>query len=303
MRFVVLVPLALGLAGSACASTPNDVATRTLEIPYLTTRAYSLEDDGDVKYSTEVSNTTAGRCSVLLQGDDEIVEKVSHFGVRPIEEVVGSFADRASQGLLVYIHGYNIGLERACRQAARLAWRTGFEDRLLLFSWPASRTVLTYRKDEKRMIASMPAIVSSLGVLAERYGADNVSVIAHSMGSRAIVASIKATPDEGEPIQNLVLIAPDIDRDVFVESLPDLKQRVRNIAVLASDSDRLLMLSQTINLGERLGQAGDLEVEGVDVIDVSEFDDLGFGNHLYHLSNEQVGDILRLILTSESTAE
>ncbi len=302
-RFLKLLLLIACLPlGTACATTPERSVVSTFEVPYLTTRAYKLKDSGQVRYSTDVTETTAGSCTVTLEETDEVLEKVSHYGVRSIDDVVAGFADRAHEGLLVYIHGYNIGLERACRQAARLAWRTGFEGRLLLFSWPASRTVLTYRKDERRMIASMPAIVSALGVLAGRFGADNINVVAHSMGSRAIVSSIEATPEKTEPLANLILIAPDIDRDVFAEALPELQKRVRDITVVVAESDRLLMLSQTVNLGERLGQASDFEAEGVEVIDVTGFEDLGFGNHVYHLSSEQLGDMLRVILEPGAAA-
>lgn len=291
------------MQATACASVPDEIEARTVDIPYLTTRAYKLKDDGDVKYSTDVAETTAGSCAVLLDDTEDLAVRVKHYGVRPVEEVISRFDDRADEGLLVYIHGYNVGVERGCRDAAQVAYRTGFEGRLLLFSWPASRTVVTYRKDEKRMIESMPAIVSALGVLSERFGAGRINVIAHSMGSRAIVASIESAAVGSDPLNNLILIAPDIDRDVFKEALPELQQRVRAISVLVADSDRLLMLSQTINWGERLGQAVDFKEEGVEIIDVTGMDDLGMGNHVYHLSNERVGDILRMILNRAPPAE
>ncbi len=303
LRFPLVIVLAL-MQATACASVPEEIEARTLEIPYLTTRAFKLKDDGDVKYSTDVAETTAGSCAVLLDDDTEDVSvRVKHYGVRPVDEIISRFDDRADEGLLVYIHGYNVGVERGCRDAAQVAYRTGFEGRLLLFSWPASRTVVTYRKDEKRMIESMPAIVSALGVLSERFGAGRINVIAHSMGSRAIVSSIESAPTGSDPLNNLILIAPDIDRDVFEEALPELQQRVSAISVLVADSDRLLMLSQTINLGERLGQAVDFDKEGVEIIDVTGLDDLGMGNHVYHLSNERVGDILRMILNRAPPAE
>ena len=287
--------------GAACATSSGQADARMLEIPYLTTRAYTLDNDGDVKYSTEVTSTTAGSCTVTLEAVDDLPVRVNHYGVRSIEEMVSRFDERKGEELLVYIHGYNVGLERSCRDAARVAYQTGFEDRLLLFSWPASRTIVTYRKDEKRMVESMPAIVSAIGVLSERFGADRINVIAHSMGSRAIVRSIEAAPDGFDPIDNLILIAPDIDREAFSEVLPVLQERVSTISVLAADSDRLLMLSQAINLGERLGQAVDFEQDGVEVIDVTDLDDLGMGNHIYHLSNDRVADILKMILSDDDT--
>ena len=58
-----------------------------------------------------------------------------------------------------------------------------------------------------------------------------------------------------------MLVAPDIERDRFVEILPGLRRVVDDITVLVSDSDQLLLLSQAVNLGERLGQAEDVDVE------------------------------------------
>ena len=66
--------------------------------------------------------------------------------------------------------------------------------------------------------------------------------------------------------------------------------------MLVSDSDRLLLLSQAVNLGERLGQAEDVDVDGVEIIDVTGVDDAGLGNHVYHLANKNVGKMIGAIL-------
>ncbi len=274
---------------------PGAPETVELEIPFLTTRDTRLGSDGRPRYSTDTAEVSAGVCSLIHRRGEELDPRFHDYRASTADAVISGLDAQSQHGLLVYIHGYNIGLGRACEQAAIVAKRTGFEGRLLLFSWPASRTVLTYRKDERRLTESMPAIISVLGDLSQRFGAGNVNVIAHSMGSRAVTAEIEAIA-LGESLDDLILIAPDIDRDIFVEALPTLKDRFRRISVLVTDSDRLLLLSQSINRGQRLGRATDFEDDGVEVIDVTGLEDLGFGNHVYHLKNDKVGDMLRLIL-------
>ena len=75
---------------------------------------------------------------------------------------------------------------------------------------------------------------------------------------------------------------------------------VDDITVLVSDSDQLLLLSQAVNLGERLGQSDDVDVDGVAIIDVTGLDNAGLGNHVYHLTNEAVGKAIGAILDGKA---
>ena len=281
---------------SACASlsTPATSELDQFELPYLTTRAFEFDDNGRTRYSTAVAETSAGACT--LTQVPAAKPRVDSYRSLPLEDALASLDEGREDGLLVYIHGYNTGLKRACREAAILAARTGFDGRLLLFSWPASSTVFTYRKDARRLAASMPAIRSSLDRLSEEFRAGDISVIAHSMGSVAVASELQSSPVRNVPLGDLILIAPDIDLDTFAESLPTLKERFRDISVLVSETDRMLLLSEIVNSGSRLGRTTDVEAPGVRVIDVSDLGDLGFGNHLYHLNSDEVAEELRGIL-------
>ena len=73
-------------------------------------------------------------------------------------------------------------------------------------------------------------------------------------------------------LNNLILIAPDVEREAFLNALSGLSERFRDISVFATDRDHLLLLSAVINNGERLGRSVDLELDEVEVIDVSELD-------------------------------
>ena len=282
------------LSGCASLTEPARSELDQIELPYLTTRAFELDANGRTRYSTEVAETSAGACTLTHAPGAK--PRVIGYRNLPREDALASLDEGREGELLVYIHGYNTGLKRACREAAIVAARTGFEGRLLLFSWPASSTVITYRKDARRLAASMPAIRSSFDLLSEDFRAGEISVIAHSMGSVAVASDVQSSPIRSLPLGDLILIAPDLDLEVFADSLPTLKERFRDISVLATGSDRMLLLSEVINSGSRLGRTTDVDAPGVRVIDVSGHGDRGFGNHLYHLNSDAVAVELRGIL-------
>ena len=66
--------------------------------------------------------------------------------------------------------------------------------------------------------------------------------------------------------------------------------------ILVSEDDKLLLLSQFVNQDLRLGQASDLTLDDIEVVDVSDIERLGFTGHIYHLENKRVGELLRRIL-------
>lgn len=287
------------LSAVSCAASGEEPVHAVVELPYLTNRAAEFDADGDVRYTTDVGTTTAGRCEleVFELPDAEVV--VERYEAADVDDVLTGLEHGPDSKVTLYVHGYNIGLERACRDAAVLARQTGWEGRLLLFSWPASRTVVTYHKDARRFVASMPAIVAALDELGRRYGRGNVNIVAHSMGSRVVTEAMPTLADGEDRYGKLVLIAPDIDLDRFLEVVPGIRATVDDIFVLVSDSDRLLLLSQAVNLGERLGQAEDVDVDGVEIIDVTGVDNAGLGNHVYHLANKNVGKVIGAILDGE----
>ncbi|WOJ98501.1 alpha/beta hydrolase [Congregibacter brevis] len=267
-----------------------------LTVPFLTTRALHAEGGGEAEYTSDVARASGGRCDLSLQTTGELEATNGAVRALAIDEALRGLDAQASRGILIYIHGYNTDLKRACRDAAVVAYRTGFVDRVLLLSWPASRAGITYRRDERRFAESMPAMLEVLDELGRESGHKNINIVAHSMGSRLVLGGIPATVDN-QQFSKLILVAADVDKEAFVAALPKLRQRVTNIALLVSESDRLLLLSQTLNFGERLGQADDFMAPGVDVVDVSEFEDLGFSGHLYHLESDRVSDALRAILS------
>jgi esterase/lipase superfamily enzyme len=286
----------------ACAGRTDNTIAVDIDVPFLTTRGLKRGADGDIDYSTEVAELSAGHCQVALHQGKTLEAQNSGVNARSLTEVMDGFTGRAEQGILVYVHGYNIGLERACRDAARLAHVTGFVGRILLFSWPASRAFVTYRKDEQRLAASAPAVIDAIIDIADRYGYGNINIVAHSMGTRVVLTlkdrALKRNLAEDARFDDIVLVAPDIDREQFLLEAPDIQRRTRSLSVLVSEDDKLLLLSQFVNQDPRLGQASDLRLDDIEIVDVSDIEDLGLSGHIYHLENNRIGELLRRILTS-----
>ena len=267
-----------------------------LEVAYLTNRDTHAGNGDAVRYRTAVAETSAGYCRVAVTVDGKARSRFLEHAAAPVEAVLSAFELAPGEGLLVYVHGYNTGFERACRHAALVALQTGFEGRLLLFSWPSSQAVVTYAEDASRFGASKPAIFAALHALADRYGAERVHVMTHSMGARLIRGSVDGLERAEGRFGELLLVAPDVNRDRFVASLPGLRERFRGVTVLASDRDRLLSFSQVVNASPRLGQANRDVPEGVNLIDVTELDGFRAGGHNYHIYHAEVGTILRATL-------
>jgi esterase/lipase superfamily enzyme len=289
----------LAATATSCAASSSDPGAYTsAEQPFLTNR--TPRDDG--RYGTEAGMVTAGRCRLRVGNSED--ERIHVEGIDPLptDALLATFDEPEDAPITFYLHGYNIDLERACREAARLARGTGQEGRVLLFSWPASSAIVTYGRDAERFEDSRAAILEALEGLSRDHGRERVNIVAHSMGAR-IVEALASAPEAGSrPFANLVLIAPDIERERFLDLLPALASVVEDITVFVSDSDRLLLLSQSVHLAERLGQSDGVDIEGVEVIDVTELEDAGFGGHLYHLTNRSVGRALEAILEGRPDA-
>ena len=299
-RLLILVPLFLFLAPSLGGARAEEPAFELVEVPFLTNRIASVNRKGELRYAADPADeTTGGLCQLRVHQlpDAEVV--VEQYKPVPAGDAIDSLEPGADERVTLYVHGYNVGLERACRDAAVLARRTGFEGRTLLFSWPASRTVVTYHKDAGRFAESVPHIFAALDELGRRFGRGNVNIVAHSMGSRLVRDTVNLIDMSKGRFGELVLIAPDVDREAFVAALPDIERIVEDVTVLVSDDDRLLLLSQTVNLGARLGQASGGDIDGVDIIDVTGIGNAGLGGHLYHLTNEAVGEVIGAILEGD----
>lgn len=208
---------------------------------------------------------------------------------------------------VVYIHGYNIDFEKGCRHSAVLQRSLGLHDRLLLFSWPADGNLFKYTRDEADLVWSVPYMADFFEDIASRTGAGNTDIVAHSLGARgAFQALTRLACREHDKVLfgELILIAPDIDIDMFRHDLGLLKKMVKRITVYVSENDKALKLSREVHGYPRLGEAGGAltTFAGVETIDISLISLQRISGHVYHLSDKEVIDDLGLLLKTGAPA-
>ena len=232
--------------------------------------------------------------------DRILLEKVGEMDPADFWNDIDRSIARNGDNIVLYIHGYNIGFEKSCRRASVFQRNLDLRHRMLLFSWPANGNVINYTLDEADLAWSVFHIERLLKDLIERFGAGRIDIVGHSLGARGIINAIaRLDPHGPKPVINeLVLIAPDIDTEIFGQLLPEILPQARRITLYASDNDHALRLSQEVHGYPRLGQGGSLlkVYPGVETIDVSDLGQRVASGHIYHLYNPIVAaDIARLL--------
>src|SRR5439155_20187668 len=99
---------------------------------------------------------------------------------------------RSSTGkqAFVFIHGYANTFEDAASRTAQIAYDLGFDGAPILYSWPSTGTVTGYPADEATVEWTAPHLKEFLEKVASQTHATTVHLIAHSMGSRALVSAL-----------------------------------------------------------------------------------------------------------------
>lgn len=236
-----------------------------------------------------------------LQQVDEFIQ--NHFW-----EQIEAFAHNNDGKIVFYIHGYNVGFEKSCRRAAILQRSLNPRHRLLLFSWPADGNLLSYIRDEADLEWSVPQIAELLQKLAQYVGSERLDVVAHSLGSRGVVIALSrmaCKPSIDPLINELILVAPDIDRDYFLDEWPRIRPLVRRTTLYTSENDKALRASHEAHGYPRLGEAGEnlTVLAGIETIDVSPAGNRRFSGHIYHLYHPAVAADLQILLNTGRPAD
>lgn len=266
-------------------------------LPFVTNRRLdSAANLGDY-YGDTLGELSAGYCRVGFEENDRRGE-VLRIDTKPIESILPA---TAAHSFVIYVHGYGEPFAKNCRRAALMQHRLGLEGRMLLFSWPSS-TYLSYAQDAVDLEASHDDLNELISLVAASVGREKLILMAHSMGSRGVVDALKLRDDGPPRFNSLVLVAPDIRRDVFLENVHMLQEKVSNITVYMSDNDRALWISTTVNVSGRLGNASEfpVDVQRIVFVDITPTGTNGLSGHLYHILNPAVIEDLQVVFDVKS---
>jgi len=217
-----------------------------------------------------------------------------------------------SQGgkLLVFVHGYNVEFEDALRRLAQFATDLKFQGPVLLFSWPSQGGITGYTVDETNAEWARPHFVQLLDELLDETSAKRIYLVSHSMGGRIATGAVIALAGDRvladlDPIREMILVAPDIDADLFrADIAPRLASNGIRMTLYASSADRALMASKAFHGYTRAGDSGEglVVVKGVETVDAS-LASAGLLGHSYFAEDRRIMEDIYGILQTGQRAD
>jgi len=204
--------------------------------------------------------------------------------------------------LLLFIHGYNVKFEDAARRTAQMAYDLEFQGAPVFYSWPSQGGLLKYSVDETNVMWTVPHLKQFLLEVSARSGAEQVNLIAHSMGNRALTSALREIESElrenAQLFNQVVLAAPDIDAEVFRRDIaPAIARTARHVTLYASSNDQALIASKQVHGYPRAGESGAhvVVVPEIETVDVSAIDTSLLGHSYYGNNDSILADMYHLI--------
>lgn len=219
-------------------------------------------------------------------------------------------APPSDQTIFLYVHGYNVSHPEAVFRAAQLKLDLDIKGPTVLYSWPSAGRVSSYAYDRDSALFAREGMAELLTTLSQTR-ADNIIILAHSMGTAVTVEALRTLSLSGadavlKDISAVMLAQPDIDTDVFRRQILSTDQPQIPILVTCSERDYVLWVSSIVAGGHpRVGGECDTEALseiGVHSIDTGDITDGKFTGHedfsssptmLSILASEQLEHALR----------
>jgi esterase/lipase superfamily enzyme len=230
------------------------------------------------------------------------------------EELAGLIRDRLGASrefkdhALLFIHGFNTTFEAALFRTAQIAYDLKFDGAPFVYSWPSKGQIgfQDYSYDRESAGQAEPYLRELVEFVTRETGAKTLSIIAHSMGNQVllpVLRELKRTAPAGVTIAQIILAAPDVDRDTFEFLAKEISGVGQGITMLAASNDRALTASRRFWGGvPRAGDVpddGPVVVPGIDTIDVTAISTemLSLNHSGYAQKQQLLDDIRRLLKT------
>lgn len=165
---------------------------------------------------------------------------------------------RGQSDAVVYVHGFNNTMAEGVYRVAQMHHDLEVPGVAVHYAWPSRGSALGYVHDRDSVLFARSGFVDLLDEV-EAAGARNIVIVAHSMGAFVTMEALRQMVLKDGPsalgrISGVVLIAPDLDLDVFRSQAQDIGELPQPFVIFGSRRDRVLGLSATLSgSGARLG--------------------------------------------------
>ena len=223
-------------------------------------------------------------------------------------------SSRFKDHAVVFIHGFNTTFDFAIFRAAQMAYDLKFDGAPFVYSWPSKGQLglQDYGYDRGSAEQAEPYLKEFLSLVTRETGAKSVSIIAHSMGNLVllpVLRDLKNSAPAGVEISQIILAAPDVDRDRFENLAAEIRTFAKGTTMYVASNDWALELSK--RLAGSVARAGDmpitgpLMIPGIDTIDITATSSDMFSLHHsgYAEKTALLNDIQLIIQTGERPPE
>ena len=165
---------------------------------------------------------------------------------------------RGQRDAVVYVHGFNNTMAEGIYRVAQMHHDLKVPGVAVHYARPSRGSALGYVYDRDSVMFGRTGFVTLLDEV-EDAGAKDIIIVAHSMGAFLTMEGLRQMVLKGGPhaldrIKGVVLIAPDLDLDVFRAQAKDIGKLPEPFVIFGSSRDRILNISATLSgTGDRLG--------------------------------------------------
>jgi esterase/lipase superfamily enzyme len=269
---------------------PNIERPWVVELPYFKYKIYEEKED-PAQHFTMQEIAALSKEQLLTYVKERLAKSAK-------------FKDHA----FVFVHGFNTSFDAAIYRTAQIAYDLKFDGAPFVYSWPSGGKVASYTYDRGSAEQAEPQLTEFLDLVIKESGAKSISLIAHSMGNELllrVLERMKPSVPKGVVISQVILAAPDVDRDKFTNIAREITNFAKGVTLYAASNDKALGYSARFWGGvPRAGDvpaSGPLIIPGVDTIDVTAVstDSLGLNHSGYAESKTLLNDIGLLLQTGE----
>jgi esterase/lipase superfamily enzyme len=180
-----------------------------------------------------------------------------------------ALAYSAHKDAFIFVHGVNSTFDDAVFRAAEVWHFMGRVGVPIAYSWPAgfggARGYPYDRESGEFTVTHLRQFLKSVAACPE---VERVHIIAHSRGCDVVMSALREVNLElaasnvdtrqALKLENLVLAAPDVDEEVFVQRFiaENLLQRAKRTSIYYSPGDRAIEASEIVFASRRLGSQG-----------------------------------------------
>jgi len=326
MRPLSILLLAILLQG--CVSIAREIPAQSatqVQIFYATDRKPQKSDSPGVYYGSKRSDKIHYGIATVDAWPIDLEEENAAGEIRKItSKIIDTAFSQANQigkskffkrlldpvhagktgDVMLFVHGFKRNFKAAAENAALVSASIGFDGATVFWSWPSLDNPAGYLTDRTTLLWSQKHLAQFITELVQQGQVQRLVLVAHSLGTQALTQALfeeigAEQLGAWKVIENLVLMAPDIDLGIFRRDIvPAINQVAIPTTVYASSTDWALFTSSSLNGYPRAGDSSEkvYTFPGIDTIDATLVKQSFLGHSYYRRSFAVIDDLHFLIV-------